>query len=103
VWQHPTGVGAGLGLRYVGNYKECQSNNCNGGAPSRDIGSWYKADLFGSYVVKSAAGTTTVTVGVNNVLDRAPATIYGGIYGDSDASTYDFMGRFFYGRMTQTF
>ncbi|MGH2899988.1 MAG: TonB-dependent receptor domain-containing protein, partial [Solirubrobacteraceae bacterium] len=69
LWQHPTGVGAGLVLRYVGAYRECDQNNCNGGSPARDIAPWFLADLFGSYSIKTVAGTTSVTVGVNNVLD----------------------------------
>jgi hypothetical protein len=63
---------ARIDVRYVGAFKECDQNNCNGPAASRDIAAWYKADLFGSYALRSAAGTTSVTLGVNNVLDRAP-------------------------------
>jgi outer membrane receptor protein involved in Fe transport len=103
LWQHPSGVGAGFTVRFVGTFKECDLNNCNGGAPSRDVPRWYRADLFGSYALKSSAGTTTLTVGVNNLLDRAPALIYIGFQGDSDAATYDYMGRFVYARMSQLF
>jgi outer membrane receptor protein involved in Fe transport len=42
-------------------------------------------------------------VGVNNLLDRSPSLIYIGFQGDSDAPTYDYMGRFFYARMSQQF
>jgi outer membrane receptor protein involved in Fe transport len=103
MWQHPSGMGAGFNLRYIGKFKECDQNNCNGGAPARTVEQWYKADVFSSYAVKSAAGTTTLTVGVNNVLDRNPPLIYIGFQADSDAPTYDYMGRFFYARMSQTF
>ena len=44
-----------------------------------------------------------MTVGVNNVMDRNPPLIYIGFQADSDAPTYDYMGRFFYARMAQTF
>ncbi|HSR99250.1 MAG TPA: TonB-dependent receptor [Kofleriaceae bacterium] len=103
LWQHPSGIGAGLVLRYVGAYRECDQNNCNGAAPDRDIAAWYKADLFGSYSVKTVAGTTSLTVGVNNVLDRAPPSIYGAPLGDYDPMGYDHKGRSFYARMSQTF
>jgi iron complex outermembrane recepter protein len=103
LWQHPSGLGGGVNVRFVGTFKECDQNNCNGGAPSRDVARWYKADLHGSYAVKTAAGTTTLTVGVNNVLDQNPPLIYIGFQGDSDAATYDYMGRFFYARMSQLF
>jgi outer membrane receptor protein involved in Fe transport len=103
MWQHPSGVGAGFSMRYVGPFKECDQNNCNGGAMSRDVERWYKADVFASYGFKSAAGGTTLAVGVNNVMDRNPPLIYIGFQADSDAATYDYMGRFMYARLTQTF
>jgi iron complex outermembrane receptor protein len=103
MWQHPAGLGAGFNVRYVGTYKECDQNNCNGGAPARTVDHWYKADLFGSYALKTPAGTTTLTVGVNNLMDRNPPLIYIGFQADSDAPTYDYMGRFFYARMSQLF
>jgi iron complex outermembrane recepter protein len=103
LWQHPSGAGGGLAVRYVGNYKECDLGDCNGGEPSRDVGAWWKLDMFGSYAVKSGAGKTTLAVGVNNVLDRAPALIYTGFAADSDAATYDYMGRFFYARLSHLF
>jgi iron complex outermembrane receptor protein len=103
MWQHPTGAGAGFNVRYIGTFKECDLNNCNGGAMARDVAPWYKADVYGNYAVKTAAGTTSFTVGVNNVLDRKPSLIYIGLQSDSDAATYDYMGRFVYMRMSQQF
>ena len=103
LWQHPSGAGGGASVRYVGGYKECDLNDCNGGEVSRSVTAWWKLDLFGTYAVKSAAGKTSLTVGVNNVLDRAPALIYIGFAADSDAATYDYMGRFFYGRLSHLF
>jgi iron complex outermembrane recepter protein len=102
-WSHKSGAGGGLNVRYVGSYRECENNDCNGGALARDVSAWYKLDLFGSYSLKSPAGKTTLSVGVNNLLNRAPSLIYIGFAGDSDASTYDYFGRFFYARMSQLF
>ena len=48
-------------------------------------------------------GTTRVTVGVNNITDQDPSLIYVGFEGDSDTSTYDYMGRYFYARLSQLF
>lgn len=103
LWQHPSGIGGGVNVRFIGTFKECDLNNCNGGAPARDVPRWYKADVYTSYAMKTVAGTTSFTVGVNNVLDRSPALIYIGFQGDSDAATYDYMGRFYYARMSQQF
>lgn len=105
-WEHKA-VNAGLNIRYIGGYKECQDNDCN--TPenlemfSRDVAANVTADVFGGYTVKSPAGTTRVTVGVNNLLDQKPSLIYVGFAGDSDASTYDYMGRYFYARLSQLF
>jgi len=98
-WHHATGLSAGFNLTFVGSFLECQNNNCNGGAPSRDVASWRKVDLFSTFTTRRM----TLTVGVNNVFDTPPPTIYIGFLGDSDAATYDYLGRFFYTRLTQTF
>jgi len=71
-----------------------------------DTGSGYgesTADLFAGYMMKSKAGITRLTVGVNNLLDQKPPLIYIGFAGDSDASTYDYMGRYIYARLSQAF
>jgi outer membrane receptor protein involved in Fe transport len=103
MWQHPSGAGAGMNVRFIGSFHECEQNNCNAGFPARKVDPWYKLDLFGSYALQSAAGSTSLTVGINNLLDRAPPAIYGGPTGDFDPTAYDFKGRFYYARMSQTF
>ncbi len=42
-----------------------------------------------------------IAAGVNNVFDANPARVYNGSQAQSDASTYDYMGRYFYLRLTQ--
>jgi len=103
VWQHKTGLGGGLNVRFVGPIKECKQGDCNGNQPSRDVDAWYKLDLFGSYTLKTTAGTTTLSVGANNLLDRNPPVIYIGNQGDSDGATYDLIGRFVYARVSHLF
>jgi outer membrane receptor protein involved in Fe transport len=103
LWIHPTGVNAGVNGRLIGSYNECEGNDCNGGAIRREVPAWYKLDAFVGFALKTKAGTTSLTVGVNNFLDRAPPTVYGGTQSDSDAPTYDYMGRFYYARMSQQF
>jgi iron complex outermembrane receptor protein len=102
-YQHPKGVGGGATVRYVGGYRECDQNNCNSSQPSRDVDRYYKLDLFGNYSFKTPAGKTTLSLGVNNVMNRNPALIYIGFAADSDAATYDYFGRFFYARLAQLF
>ncbi|HEY5922315.1 MAG TPA: TonB-dependent receptor [Kofleriaceae bacterium] len=105
-WAH-AGVDAGLNVRYVGGYKECIDNDCN--TPenlamySRDVDINVTGDLFAGYTHKSKVGTTRFTLGVNNITDQRPPLIYIGFAGDSDASTYDYMGRYVYARLSQLF
>lgn len=98
-WQHAAGLSAGFNLTFVGSFLECQNNNCNGGAPSREVASWRKVDLFTTFTTRRMK----LTVGVNNVFDTPPPTIYVGFQADSDAATYNYLGRFFYTRLTQSF
>jgi outer membrane receptor protein involved in Fe transport len=103
MWQHPSGLGAGLNARYVGGFKECQNGDCNGGGASREVSQYVKFDLLASYTLKSSAGRTTLTVGANNVLDQNPPVIYIGAQGDSDGATYDLLGRFVYAKIAHLF
>ena len=41
-----------------------------------------------------------ITIGINNVFDAAPAVIFNGFLGTSDASTYDYLGRYMYIRLS---
>ena len=117
------GISAGFNLRFVGSYDECIDNDCNslnGEDPNGDgvddamdveyrktntrtVDANLTADLFAGYSMKSKAGVTTLSVGMNNVLDQDPPLIYSGFAGDSDSSAYDYMGRFVYARMSQQF
>jgi outer membrane receptor protein involved in Fe transport len=45
-------------------------------------------------------GATTLTVGVNNLFNAAPPTIYNGNQDNTDPTAYDVTGRFVYGRIT---
>ena len=100
-------LSAGLLVRYVGGFKECVDNDCN--TPenlemaSRDVPSYLTGDLYAGFTFKEAHGTTQLTVGVNNVANARPPLIYVGFAGDSDASTYDYMGRYFYARLSHLF
>ena len=111
-WAHPSGFGAGTNIRFVGDYKECDGDDCNvlpvqdgmGSTPySRQVGSYITGDLFFDYEAKSRAGTTRVAVGVNNVADVEPRIVYNGAALNSDESAYDFLGRYFYLRLSQLF
>jgi len=107
------GFGAGFNLRFVGPFKECEDNDCHSqrfdddGNPrniySRTVDPYVLLDLYVSYSLEWDAGTTRFTVGVNNVLDANPAVIYNGFTATSDPTAYDFLGRYFFGRITHNF
>jgi outer membrane receptor protein involved in Fe transport len=106
-WVHPHGASGGFSLRFVGGYKECAGNDCNTAhnlaEESRDVDRYVKLDLFGGYDFRSRVGKTTLQVGINNVFDAAPPAVYNAPAANSDATTYDFIGRMVYVRMSQLF
>jgi outer membrane receptor protein involved in Fe transport len=108
--------GAGTNVRYIHSATECENKDCSpqtvtddSGAMqtvpalSRTIPVYVTADLFGEYRLKTQFGISKFAVGVNNLLDKTPPFISGGDAFATDAETYDFMGRFIYVRMTQTY
>jgi outer membrane receptor protein involved in Fe transport len=103
-------LGAGLNFRYIGSFLECEGGTCNEEledptmeVPKRTVPANVTADLFAQWGFASPAGKTTLTVGVNNLLDQDPPTIYDGFAGDSDSAAYDYLGRFFYLRLAQSY
>ena len=95
---------AGLNLRYIGTYKECNNGSCADDATdARMIPTYVPVDLHVGYSIKSVAGVTAFMVGVNNLMDLQPPFIATANNFNSDPSTYDYAGRYFYARLTQTF
>jgi iron complex outermembrane receptor protein len=97
--------GAGVSARYVGSYKECQSGTCSlDDSVSRRVSHYLPFDLFASYTLRGwTAGTTALVLGVQNVANTNPPYIFNAFAANSDPSTYDYAGRFFYSRLTHTF
>ncbi len=114
-WRHNANVGlkwsrtsAGLTWQYTGGFQECEDDDCKGlyrddveTTPTvRDVDAHHMFGIQGSYRLFSRAGGSVITVGVNNVFDQAPSVIFNGFLGTSDASTYDFLGRYLYIRLS---
>jgi outer membrane receptor protein involved in Fe transport len=111
------GLTAGVVGRYVSTFKECAAFDTDSGdyvstgglcwldpkAPQRQVGSNFVLDLNASYTLSNPAGKTRLTFGVNNVFNQAPQFVYAAPLGNSDPNTYDFVGRFVYGRVQHTF
>jgi outer membrane receptor protein involved in Fe transport len=101
-WQRGP-LGLGTEARYTGGFKECAGSSCARNPEFvRQVRSNVVFDLTASYERKSGLGTSTVLVGVRNVFDSAPPTIYNAADNNTDPA-YDFVGRYVWARVTQTF
>ena len=114
-WRHALTAGLslprvafGLNWKFVGGFRECEDGDCKGlyredvseTPVSREVGSNNTIGLYGTYRLGTRAGASVLTAGVNNVFNQAPAVIFNGFLGTSDSSTYDFMGRYVYLRLS---
>ena len=60
-------------------------------------------DVYVSYDLKSSVGKTGFLFGVNNLTDVDPPWIYNGQIVKTDPSSYDFLGRYFYLKLSHNF
>ncbi|HEY6912335.1 MAG TPA: TonB-dependent receptor [Myxococcales bacterium] len=111
------GLLAGLTGRYVSSFDECSNpfdpSTAQGGIcdlgngvnnPNRRrVSSYFQLDAHAGYTLASKLGKTSFFVGISNLLDKAPPYIYSAALANSDPSTYDYVGRFVYGRLQHTF
>ena len=118
------GFNIGFNVRFINGFRECEFNNCSedqnfDGQPddlnldgvidendlpkSRDIPSYVTADVFAGYRLAWDIGLTDIGVGINNIADRTPPFLDNGFTANSDADTYDYIGRYFYARVAHTF
>ena len=110
-------MNAGAVARYVSSFTECSSTvdptTAQGGLCnlpdgtvnplSRRVSSYVQVDIHAGYSLSTMLGRTTFFAGVNNLFDKAPPYIYSAPLANSDPATYDFIGRYVYGRVQHTF
>ena len=113
---------AGVVGRFVGNFKECanpgDNTTANGGLcnlydpatkttftnpDARQVGHYTQVDIHAGYTQPSSIGKTSVFVGISNLFDKTPPYIYSAALANSDPATYDYLGRYFYGRIQHQF
>jgi len=98
---------AGARVRYIGNFKECDANTCTVEDPtapapvSREVGHYATVDANFAYTMHTPVGESTLAVGVNNLLNTAPLPVYNAFI-QADPN-YDFVGRYFYARVSHKF
>lgn len=110
-YQNKTGFGIGFDVRYLGNFYECNNDNCNNAGVSgatvsnerRAVGDYWDPDVFADYAFKTGLGQTRIEVGIKNVFDVQPNLVYNGAALNSDESAYDFMGRYYWARLSHLF
>ena len=97
-------LAAGALVRYIGSIKECGSGACSvDDTDARKIGAYLPLSLYVGYDLKTSAGTTKIMGGVQNALDVQPPYFYNAANANSDPYTYDYIGRYFYVRLSQAF
>ncbi len=99
-------ISAGVNFRALAGFQECEDNACENveNPRRRDVDAYAMADVFVGYQLKNFAnGTSHIGAGVNNVTDAKPPFIVNGFLAASDAAAYDYMGRYFYVRLTHEF
>lgn len=88
-------------------FKECENNSCqqpDASAPpprTRNVSGYFAADLNLGYKLSHSGGSVTnYSFGINNVFDATPPYIVNGFTAASDGTAYDYMGRYFYLRLS---
>ena len=111
---------AGVAARYIGGFEECappqgstrfghglcsdHNVDPNTGVPypAHHVSSYTAFDVYASYVLKSSLGTTSFSTGMRNAFDAIPPAVYNSALTYTDPS-YDFVGRYIWGRIVQKF
>jgi iron complex outermembrane receptor protein len=99
-------LSAALTMRFINGFRECENNSCTvreEGAPApiyREVKDYSAIDASVAYDWETRLGTTTARLGVNNLFDTKPAYIANALEAHSDPAAYDFMGRYFYMRLS---
>jgi outer membrane receptor protein involved in Fe transport len=103
-------VSAAAFLRWIGSFQECETvcsrpDRAGREQLSRRVSPYATVDLSVAYAIRAGErSTTTVRAGVSNLFDRPPPFIAAfPLEGNSDASTYDYLGRFFFIRASHAF
>jgi outer membrane receptor protein involved in Fe transport len=97
------GLGASAVARYIGSFDECADGLCSSNPTlSRRVSSNLVFDVEASYDLRTAVGTTALQLGVRNVLDSPPPMVFTAADNNTDPM-YDFVGRYYWARLTQAF
>lgn len=96
---------AGTQFLVVPGYTECRTETCGteGVAPfSRPVEDFVQVDIFAGVRLNSGLGETRFSVGVHNLGDAPPPFLAEGVTNRVGADNYDFIGRRYYLRVSQS-
>src|SRR5207249_5198660 len=103
----------GLNTKFIGQYKECANllgiNGSDGACylhedlGSHTVSAYNTWDAFATYTLRTGFGRTVASLGILNMFNSPPPVVFNAFTPQSDATAYDFVGRFIYGRISQTF
>ncbi len=123
-WKGNAGIDYGIGGfvagvvgRYVGTITECSNpydpTTAQGGLCNltdgtinplnRQVSSYFQVDIHAGYTLVTSYGRTNFFAGITNLMDKQPPYIYSAALANSDPASYDYLGRYFYGRVQHTF
>ena len=113
------GFNAGILAHYIGQFTECAAadgSNVNAFCSDHNIdpatGQEFKPhtiasettfDVMAGYALRNPLGMTNFTVGIRNAFNTNPTRIYNSFLTYADPTAYDFVGRYFFGRISHTF
>ena len=100
-WQRG-GVGLSTLARYFGALEECAGLCTYTPDEARRVSANLVFDVAASYQLRTGVGTTAFQLGVRNVLDSPPPMVFTAADNNTDPA-YDYAGRYWWGRLTQTF
>jgi outer membrane receptor protein involved in Fe transport len=98
-----TGVASGAGVCSFKYFSYNDTTKVSTIFPSHQVPAEMTFDVNVGYRLKNPTGVTSLLVGVRNLLNTNPVTVYDSFLTYADASAYDFAGRYVYFRATQSF
>jgi iron complex outermembrane recepter protein len=105
------GLSAAAEARYVGTIKECLFGTCSDptynhaaeGDETRTVSAYLPVDLSLGYSFETGFGKTALLGSIQNVFNTNPPYIFNAVNFNSDPNTYDYAGRYYSIRLTQSF
>ncbi|MBL8924409.1 MAG: TonB-dependent receptor [Myxococcaceae bacterium] len=107
------GLSANVRTYFIGGFKECGDSEgylegaglcyAKDHSGERQVAPWNSWDVTVAYQLRSPVGVTSLMLGVTNLFDQRPPTIYNGFANTTDVYSYDLVLRSFFARLSHRF